>query len=160
MYTVSERDMLMSIIAVLEDDNKTDLSAILQVSKFVYEPQYEFSGIISYQHNLYASLRVPIKCRKIVQDNLSTLSNIACDLYIDDEDYYFRGINNVGILPIQTEDIEYENKRFVMEKDSIFSNFIKFVINNQELNDLQKKYLFEACECGEKIGRASCRERV
>ena len=27
MYTVSERDMLMSIIAVLEDDNKTDLSA-------------------------------------------------------------------------------------------------------------------------------------
>lgn len=36
-----------------------------------------------------------------------------------------------------------------MEKDSIFSNFIKFVINNQELNDLQKKYLFEACECGE-----------
>ena len=24
MYTVSERDMLMSIIAVLEDDNKTD----------------------------------------------------------------------------------------------------------------------------------------
>lgn len=149
MYTVSERDMLMSIIAVLEDDNKTDLSAILQVSKFVYEPQYEFSGIISYQHNLYASLRVPIKCRKIVQDNLSTLSNIACDLYIDDEDYYFRGINNVGILPIQTEDIEYENKRFVMEKDSIFSNFIKFVINNQELNDLQKKYLFEACECGE-----------
>ena len=30
MYTVSERDMLMSIIAVLEDDNKTDLSAILQ----------------------------------------------------------------------------------------------------------------------------------
>ena len=29
MYTVSERDMLMSIIAVLEDDNKTDLSAIL-----------------------------------------------------------------------------------------------------------------------------------
>ncbi len=149
MYTVSERDMLMSIIAVLEDDNKTDLSAILQVSKFVYEPQYEFSGIISYQHNLYASLRVPIKCRKKVQDNLSTLSNIACDLYIDDEDYYFRGINNVGILPIQTEDIEYENKRFVMEKDSIFSNFIKFVINNQELNDLQKKYLFEACECGE-----------
>ena len=85
MYTVSERDMLMSIIAVLEDDNKTDLSAILQVSKFVYEPQYEFSGIISYQHNLYASLRVPIKCRKIVQDNLSTLSNIACDLYIDDK---------------------------------------------------------------------------
>ena len=70
MYTVSEEDMLASMIAYLEEENKTELSSILQVSKFVYSPQWEFSGIVSYQRKLYASLRVPIRCRKIIEDNL------------------------------------------------------------------------------------------
>lgn len=45
--TVSEEDMLASMITYLEEENKTELSAILQVSKFVYSPQWEFSGIVS-----------------------------------------------------------------------------------------------------------------
>jgi hypothetical protein len=35
MYTVTERDMLTSMIVYLEDEGKTELSAILQVSRFV-----------------------------------------------------------------------------------------------------------------------------
>ena len=45
--TVSEEDMLASMITYLEEENKTELSSILQVSKFVYSPQCEFSGIVS-----------------------------------------------------------------------------------------------------------------
>ena len=45
--TVSEEDMLASMITYLEEENKTELSSILQVSKFVYSPQWEFSGIVS-----------------------------------------------------------------------------------------------------------------
>lgn len=150
MYTVTEQDMLTSIIVYLEDENKTDLSAILQVSKFVFEPQWEFSGIVSYQRKLYASLRVPIRCRKIITDNLNYLSKIACQIYIDDDTYYFLGINNIGMLPVQTEELEFAHKHIVLEKDSVFANFIKFVIDNPKLNDLQKQYLFEACECGDK----------
>ena len=41
--TVSEEDM----ITYLEEENKTELSSILQVSKFVYSPHWEFSGIVS-----------------------------------------------------------------------------------------------------------------
>lgn len=44
--TVSEEDMLASMITYLEE-NKTELSSILQVSKFVYSPQWEFSRIVS-----------------------------------------------------------------------------------------------------------------
>lgn len=150
MYTVSERDMLASIIVYLESENKNELASILQVSKFVYEPQYEFSGIISYQRKLYGSLRVPIACKAKIQDNIGTLSKIACELYIDDETYYFCGIKSIGMLPIQTEEIEFQSKHFVLEKDSIFSNFIKFVIDNTQIDDLQKRYLFEACETGDK----------
>ena len=42
MYTVSEENMLTSMIVYLEEENKTELSSILQVSKFVYSPQWEF----------------------------------------------------------------------------------------------------------------------
>lgn len=45
--TVSGEDMLASMITYLEEENKTELSSILQVSKFVYSPQWEFSGIVS-----------------------------------------------------------------------------------------------------------------
>ena len=45
--TVSEEDMLASMITYLEEENKTELSSILQVSKFEYSPQWEFSGIVS-----------------------------------------------------------------------------------------------------------------
>lgn len=151
MCTVSERDMLASMIFYLESENESELAAILQASKFVYSPQYEFSGIVSYQRKLYASLKVPIRCKKIIQDNLDKLSEIACELYINnDDEYYFLGIKSVEMLPIQTEDIEFESKHFVIEKDSIFSNFIKFIIDNEKLTDLQKQYLFEACECGDR----------
>lgn len=150
MYTVSERDMLTSIIAYLEDENKTELSSILQVSKFVYDPQYEFSGIISYQRKLLSNLRVPIKCRKTIIDNLEEISRIACQIYIDDDEYYYLGIDQVGILPIQTEQLEFDNKHVILEKDSIFSNFIKFILDNPQLDNLQKQYLLEACKCGDK----------
>ena len=144
MYTVSEEDMLASMIAYLEEENKTELSSILQVSKFVYSPQWEFSGIVSYQRKLYASLRVPIRCRKIIEDNLQELSKIACQIYIDDDEYYFLGINGVGMLPIQTESLEFEHKHIVLEKDSTFANFIKFIIDNPQIDELQRSYLFEA----------------
>lgn len=150
MYTVSEGDMLASIVAYLESEGKNELAAILQASRFVYDPQYKFSGIISNQKDLYSSLRVPVVLRAKVQEHLSELSDIACDIYIDDKDYYYRGINNVGILPVQTEEVEFENKHIIMERDSIFSNFIKFLVGNNQVNDLQKQYLFEACACGDR----------
>ena len=150
MYTVSEKDMLASMIIYLEDENRTDLSSILQMSRFVYSPQWEFSGIVSNQRKLFASLRVPIRCRKTIEENLSELSSIANQIYIDDEEYYFCGINNVGMLPIQTEELSFESKHIVLQKDSIFSNFIKFIIDNTQLDKIQKQYLFEACECGDK----------
>lgn len=150
MYTVSEENMLASMIAYLEDENNTKLSSILQVSRFIYSPQWAFSGVVSNQRKLYASLRVPISCRKTIEEDLDYLSQIACKIYIDDDEYYFLGINDVGMLPIQTETLEFENKHIVLEKDSTFANFIKFIIDNPNIDELQKKYLFEACECGDK----------
>ncbi len=150
MYTVSERDMLSSLIVYLEAEGKAELASILHVSKFVYEPQYEFSYIVPNQKKLYSSLRVPLTCKAKVQEELEYLSKLACKLYIDDDSYCFLGIKNVGMLPIQTEDIEFESKHLVLEKDSVFTNFRQFIIDTSDIDPLQKQYLFEACECGDK----------
>lgn len=53
-------------------------------------------------------------------------------------------------MPIQTETLEFEHKHIVLEKDSVYANFIKFIIDNPQIDELQKRYLFEACECGDK----------
>ena len=148
IYTVNENAMLSSIIAYLENDNKNHLSAILKISKFTYNPQWEFSNVIPNQKKLYGTLRVPLKFKKIIQDELNYISSISCELYEDDDDYYFLGINNVNMLAIQIEELEYNNKYVMIEKDSVFSEFIKFIIISKEVDPLQKKYLFEACECG------------
>lgn len=83
MYTVSEKNMLTALIVFLEEEGKNELSSILQVSKFVYSPQREFSGVVSNQRKLYASLRVPIRCRTTIEENLEELSQLACKIYID-----------------------------------------------------------------------------
>ena len=149
LYTVSERDMLQTMIAYFDSENKNELVAILKVSDFVYAPQYEFSGIVSYQRKLYASIRVPLSLRKKALEYKDEINKIACEIYQSDENYYFYGVKEIGIKPIQTEEIDFCNKFVVMEKDSVYSNFIKFVLDNDGLNDIQKKYLFEACNCGE-----------
>lgn len=69
MYTVSEENMLTSMIVYLEEENKTELSSILQVSKFVYSPQWEFSGLTPTSEN-YMQVCV---CRYGAEKSLRTI---------------------------------------------------------------------------------------
>ena len=150
MYKVSERDMLLTMAAYLDSEGLNELSAILQVSDFVYDPKWGFSGIIDYQRKLYGSLRVPITFKKKIETEKEVLSKISTEIYQDDDKYHYCGIETIGIKPIQTEEINVSGKSIIFEKDSVYSNTIKFVMNNTELSELQKQYLYEACECGDK----------
>ncbi len=150
MYTVSERNMLLTMITYLESEGDNELSAILQVSEFVYEPRWEFSGLVEYQKKLYGSLRVPVTFKKKIEMEKESLSKISKEIYQDDDRYHYCGIETIGIKPIQSEEINISGKPIIFEKDSVYSNTIKFVMNNTELSELQKQYLYEACECGDK----------
>lgn len=50
---------------------------------------------------------MPIRCRKIIEDNLQELSKIACQIYIDDDEYYFLGINGVGMLQFKRNHLNW-----------------------------------------------------
>lgn len=147
-YTVSERDMKVTLIAYLEGEGKAELAAIIANSDMVYDPRWEFSGVVSNQRKLYLSIRVPVAYKKIIEQEKEYLSKLTSDIYQDDEDYYFIGVSNVGVKPIVTTEVEYDNKYIIVDKNSVYSDVISFLVNSDNLCELQKKYLFEACNCG------------
>lgn len=124
IYTVTEKEMLASLIEYARNDNRAELAAILQISQFTYEPQYEFSNIRHNQKNLIATLRVPLKFKDRVTKDQLYLSKIACEIYIDDDNYYFCGIKNINMLAVQIEELEYKDTHILLEKkDTLTAEF-------------------------------------
>lgn len=145
MYTVNENDLKRTMVEVLKADGHNTLANMLEMSKLVYDPQWEFSGIIQYQRKMYVSLRVPLNFRTYAIQYKELLSKICLDIYMDDDEYACYGIKDIGVLAIQAEEVQFENKTIMLEKDSVYTNFIKFLSENKQIDELQKKYLFEAC---------------
>ncbi|MNN13486.1 hypothetical protein D3C81_1265210 [compost metagenome] len=148
LYTVSEKELLLTMIEVLKGEGNNTLANVLSMSKLVYDPRWEFSGIISGQKQLYVSIRVPLNFRKLINDKKELLSQICTDIYMDNEDYACYGISSIGILPIQTEEVEFDNHVVMFEKDSVYMSFLKFLADNNMISEIQKKYLYEACAAG------------
>jgi len=133
---------------VLKEDGENELANILSISKFNFDPQWEFSGIVSNQRKLYSNLKIPCAFRSVVDSRLEELSILACKIYEENNSYYYCGIDTVGILAIDLEEIDYEQYKIIVEANSVFTSFMKYLINNNEISDTQKKYLFEACQNG------------
>ena len=147
-YTVSENELLYTAIQELENQGEAHLVSILKLCKIVYDPRSDFSKVIPDQRKLYASIRVPNEFKKTIIDNNEKLSHLLRQIYINDDVYYFIGLSSVGLLPIQVENIEVNNKQLILNKNSIYITFLKS-IDNILMSDLQKRYLIEACLSGD-----------
>jgi hypothetical protein len=145
--TVDEASLQHTLVAYLESENHFELSKIIEHSDLDFEPQYEFSGVISYQRKLFLIIRVPIAFRKIVEDQLSILNKYVFDIYRDDNDYMLTKIK-IGIKAIQLENFNVHENSIIVEKESVYSTLLKRLISDNKLTDLHKKYLFEACNVG------------
>ncbi|CAH0346763.1 hypothetical protein [Bacillus sp. CECT 9360] len=147
-FTVSEKDLLLTIVEVLKVDSHNTLANVLSISKLVFDPQWEFTRVVSDQRKLFVKLRVPLNFRKMINENKDLLSEICMDIYINDDSYACYGISSIGVLPIQTEEIQVDNHKVMLEKDSVYMSFMKFLADNTIIDELQKKYLYEACASG------------
>lgn len=145
--TVDEASLKQTLVAYLESENHIELLKIIEHSDLDYEPQYEFSGVISYQRKLFLIIRVPIAFKKKVEDQLSILNKYVFDIYRDDNAYMLTNIK-IGIKAIQLENLNVQENSIILEKDSVYSTLIKRLIADDKLTDLHKKYLFEACSVG------------
>ncbi|WP_280166547.1 hypothetical protein [Priestia aryabhattai] len=145
--TVNEESMKITLVSLLEIEEQTELANIVKMSKIVYSPQWEFSGIVSDQRKLYVEIKVPVNLKKFAQENIQMLSKCCRDIYENDEDYACSGAR-IGTRAIVAEEIEYEDKVILLEKDSVYTNFIKYLSGNDRIDALQKNYLYEACATG------------
>ncbi|MGG2072487.1 hypothetical protein AB1J28_03795 [Lysinibacillus irui] len=145
--TVDEASLKHTLVAYLESENHIELSKIIEHSDLNYEPQYEFSGVVSYQRKLFLIIRVPIAFKKRVEDQLSILNKYVFDIYRDDNDYMLTNIK-IGIRAIQLENFNVQDNSIIVEKESVYSTLIKRLVADNKLTDLHKKYLFEACSVG------------
>ena len=148
MYnSVSEVAMHATIISLLESENNMELANLVRVSKIVYLPQWGFSGVVSNQKKLLVEVKVPVNMKSYAKDKESILSRCVCDIYEDDDEYACYGVK-IGTRAIVTEEVEFDHKKLLLEKDSVYTNFIKFLSGNTTVDDLQKQYLYEACASG------------
>ena len=148
MYSVSEKDMVATIAAYLESTGKKELASIIGASELTYNPLFQFSGMISNQRNLTASLRVPIGFQEKVNGCLDLLSSIGQSIYKNDSEYYFKGFTKCGIKPVYLEEYNVPGKVYLLQKDSIYANAIKNITSIPDVDPLENDYIIEACECG------------
>ncbi|WP_108671073.1 hypothetical protein [Peribacillus acanthi] len=145
--TVDEKAMQITLVSLLESENKIELANIIRMSKVVYSPQWDFSGIVSNQRKLYVEIKVPVNLKKIARENVQVLSDYCNEIYENDEVYACCGVI-IGTRAIIAEVVEFENKVLLLEKDSVYTNLIKHLSADTKVDSLQKKYLYEACTTG------------
>lgn len=148
MYSVSEKDMVATIAAYLESTGEKELASIIGASELTYSPMFQFSGILSNQRNLMACLRVPIGFQDKVNGQLSLLNSIGQLIYKNDSEYYFKGFTECGIKQICLEEYDVPGKVYLLQKDSVYANVLKYISGNTDIDPLEKDYIIEACECG------------
>lgn len=144
---VDEESLKYTLVDYLESENQLELAKIVEHSDINYDPQYEFSGVIPYQRKMYIYLRVPRSFKSKIEEYFRIIKKLIYDIYIDDEDYMLTDIR-LGIKAIQLENFEIEKRPIFVEKNSIYSSLIKRLISDNELTELHKSYLYEACSVG------------
>ncbi|MGG0464811.1 hypothetical protein [Priestia aryabhattai] len=145
--TVNEEAMKITLVSLLEIEEQTELANLVRMSKIVYSPQWEFSGIVSDQRKLYVEIKVPVNLKNFAQEKIQVLSKCCREIYENDEDYACYGAR-IGTRAIVAEKVEYEDKVILLQKDSVYTNFIKYLSGNDRIDALQKNYLYEACATG------------
>lgn len=144
---VDEESLKYTLIDYLESENQFELAKIVEHTEISYDPQYEFSYVISNQKKMHIILRVPTNLRSRIIENLSVIRKCIFDIYIDDANYMLTDVK-VGIKAIQLENFEVKERPIIVEKNSIYSSLIKRLLSDNELSELHKNYLYEACNVG------------
>lgn len=122
--TVDEMSLKQTLVIYLESENYTELSRIMENSDFDYDPQYEFTGVVSYQRKLYLTIRVPISFKKQVESNKDLLTKLIMDIYRDDSSYMLTKVN-IGIKAIQLETLKVQDNSIIVETESVYSTLLK-----------------------------------
>ncbi|MDO7906073.1 hypothetical protein Q5741_06525 [Paenibacillus sp. JX-17] len=149
-----EERFLSTLLDCLEVDDETELYNIINQSEIVIHHDWKYSGKKSNQRSAYVELKVPVKFKKIVAtyDARDKLSNYCSDIYVDDDAHGFVGIKLGTTMNkvVVRRDLSGESTH--LEKHNNYENLIHLTLNS-EMSEIEKAYIFEACECAMRNNR-------
>lgn len=140
-----EKDLHYTLIEYLDLKGKNELSNIIKHSRIVYDKQWEFTGIVSYQRKLCINIKTPLIYKTVLEKEIDLIKSLCFEIYENDDDYKATSVS-VSILSSKVTTIEIDKIEKEIVENTVYQSFIK-EISQLELDRIEKSYLFEACDC-------------
>lgn len=140
-----EKDLHYTLIQYLDLKEKPELSNIIKHSRIIYDKQWKFTGVVSDQRNLCINIKTPLTYKAILEKEIELVKDLCFEIYEDDDEYMATSVV-VSILASKVTTFEIDEIEKEIVENSVYQGFIK-EISLMELDQIEKSYLFEACEC-------------
>lgn len=147
-----EKDLHYTLIQYLDYKEKFELANIMKHSRIIYEKQWAFvGGAISNQRNLCINIKAPLIYKSILENEIETIKTLCFEIYEADDEYMATSVR-FSILASKVTTIEINEIEQEIVENSTYQHFVRD-ISSMNLNNIEKSYLFEACECAMRNNR-------
>ncbi|MGO5092632.1 hypothetical protein [Clostridium sp. LCP25S3_F10] len=140
-----ERDLHYTLIKYFDMEGELELANIIKCSKVVYDKGWEFTGIVQNQKRMTINIKTPYEFKKILENQISKIKEVCFEIYEDDDEYRADDVR-ITTLASKVTSIEIDEIEREIVEESIYNNFI-MEVSKSNIDIIEKKYLFEACEC-------------
>ncbi|MBY6951048.1 hypothetical protein [Clostridium botulinum] len=146
-----ERDLHYTLIKYFDMEGESELANIIKRSKIVYDKGWTFTGIVSDQRRMTINIKTPYEFKKILETQISKIKEVCFEIYEDDDKYRADDVR-ITTLAGKVTSIEINEIEREIVQESIYNNFI-MEVSKSNIDIIEKKYLFEACECATRNNR-------
>lgn len=139
-----ERDFHYTLIKYLDIKDKQELSNIIKRSRIVYDKLWPFTKVIN-QRKMKINIKTPIEFKNLLEKEISLLKELSLEIYENDDEYKATDVV-ITVLAANVTTIEIEEIEKEIVEGTVYQSFITEVFS-LTLDVIEKKYLYEACEC-------------
>lgn len=146
---MEEEDLfLYTLREYLEAEEENELSRLLSQATLVFKKSSDYSNKQWNQRSVYIEIKVPVSVKRKVEEKKEKLHRYCGEIYEDDDEYGFVGIE-IGVAMPKTIENEKEEESKEVSKipmNQIYRDLIKKTIK-LKIEKNEKIYIIEACEC-------------
>lgn len=153
-----EKDLQYTLIKNFNMEGEAELANIIKRSKIVYDKGWAFTGVVSNQRKMTINIKTPYEFKKILENQLNKIKEVCFEIYEDDDEYRAEDVR-VTTLASKVSSIEIDEIEREIVEESIYNNFI-MEISTMNIDAIERKYLFEACECAIRNNRLAASTMV
>lgn len=119
---------------------------MLSQSKIILKELWNYSGKQSNQRSAVVEIKVPVPYREVIEKkHMKILKELCGEIYEDDSDYGFTGVE-IGVVLLSTvQTVNHLTKEVrYLQNHSNYQNLMDKVVK-MDIDGTQKMYIYEAC---------------